>query len=810
MNGLLAQTDGSATIRSEFDAYRMKGMQEKLFVHTDKTAYLAGEICWFKLYCLDGTSHRPLPISKLAYVDILDRDDRYLLQGKIALDQAEGEGSFYLPLTLASGNYKLRAYTNWMKNFGPDFFFEQPITIINTLKTLPAPAPALPSSAPASSSSVPASPSSAPADSLFEISFFPEGGDMVDGIRSKVAFRASDRQGRGKDCQGLIVDERKDTLATFHSGRGGLGQFWFTPTGGHHYEAIVRFPLAASPQSASSSQSASSPYLIKALPPVRSEGYTMHVAASTGRRLTITVHAKGPASPELYLFGRTGQSRPFVRKGQLTKDSTEFVLDKDSLGDGITQLTILDASLRPVSERLYFKRPAQPLAIALQTDKDRYDRRNKVTLSVSVPDSTAASLSLAVYRLDSLGQPPAPDIHAYLWLTSDLKGRIDSVERYFTLQGEEADLAFDDLMLTHGWRRFHWESIHRMANRQSSLPNPPEFSGQIITGRLTDIRTGEPLANRYASLSVPGVNYKFQYARTDTAGRLFFDIRDYFGTTGIVLHSGNNADSPCKVEMFSPFSEQFGGDRLLPFGLSQEQAGVLTRRSLGMQVQNIYTGDSMRQFRGSITDTLHFFGRPYRAYMLDDYTRFTTMEEVLREYVQEIGVNRPHGKLHVLMEDVLRKEFFNDDNTLVLLDGVPVPDDKIFNYDPLKVRRLEVVPMGYFLGPSAFSGIASFTTYKGNYEGLELDRHSVFVDYEGMQFKREFYSPAYETPEQAATHLPDIRDLMFWSPDIHADARGKTQLRFYTSDLPGKYGIVVQGITPDGRTCTATSEFEVD
>ncbi len=128
---------GMDSLLSEFASYRNGFLQEKLYVHTDKPVYLAGEISWFKVYYVEGDSHRSLSLSKVAYVDILDEEDRPVLQGKIALANSEGRGSFFLPLTLNSGNYKLRAYTSWMKNFGPDYFFEQPITIINTMKELP-------------------------------------------------------------------------------------------------------------------------------------------------------------------------------------------------------------------------------------------------------------------------------------------------------------------------------------------------------------------------------------------------------------------------------------------------------------------------------------------------------------------------------------------------------------------------------------------------------------------------------------------------------------------------------------------------
>jgi uncharacterized protein YfaS (alpha-2-macroglobulin family) len=75
--------------------------------------------------------------------------------------------------------------------------------------------------------------------------------------------------------------------------------------------------------------------------------------------------------------------------------------------------------------------------------------------------------------------------------------------------------------------------------------------------------------------------------------------------------------------------------------------------------------------------------------------------------------------------------------------------------------------------------------------------------------QREFYSPAYENPEQVNSRLPDFRTLLYWAPDLKTDASGKQALSFYSSDLPGRYAIIVQGISSDGRSGSKVSYFDV-
>jgi uncharacterized protein YfaS (alpha-2-macroglobulin family) len=100
---------GVSSIQAAFSEYSHYSLTEKIFTHTDKDLYLAGEIVWFKLYAVNGDDNKPIDLSKVAYVEIIDKDQRSVLQGKIALDRGTGSGSLYIPLSFNSGVYKLRA-----------------------------------------------------------------------------------------------------------------------------------------------------------------------------------------------------------------------------------------------------------------------------------------------------------------------------------------------------------------------------------------------------------------------------------------------------------------------------------------------------------------------------------------------------------------------------------------------------------------------------------------------------------------------------------------------------------------------------
>jgi len=136
--------------------------------------------------------------------------------------------------------------------------------------------------------------------------------------------------------------------------------------------------------------------------------------------------------------------------------------------------------------------------------------------------------------------------------------------------------------------------------------------------------------------------------------------------------------------------------------------------------------------------------------------------------------------------------------------------DKIIALDPLKIRRLDVVRERYFWGPASAEGIMSYTTYKGDLGGLDMDPHAVVLDYEGLQLQREFYSPVYDTEAKGNSSIPDFRNTLYWNPDIRTGESGHLKLNFYTGDRTGSYMGIVEGISPDGETGYRYFYFEVN
>src|SRR5260221_981750 len=515
-----AQDNALNTVTDKFIQNQQNILSEKIFAHTDKNFYLAGEILWFKLYYVDASRNKLLDLSKVAYVDILDKDQKSVLQTKIALHEGTGNGSLYLPVTLNSGVYKLRAYTNWMKNFSSDYYFEKPITVVNSLKSTDV--------QPVQSHN-------------YDIRFFPEGGNLVRGIDSKIAFRIADQTGKGIECRGAVIDANNDTVARFQPLKFGIGNFTFIPAAGNTYKAIIQL---------------SDTIITTELPTVYEQGYAMNVSNTNGSQLTVTVHTNIKSADAVYLFAHTRQIMKVMERGFLINGMAEFTIDKNKLGEGISQITIFNNEKKPVCERLFFIQPSQKLILQLSANQQQFTSRKKVDITISSGDESGKSLpadmSVSVYKTDSLQTIESDNISNYFWLTSDLKGNIESPDYYFSGKSAEIDEATDNLMLTHGWRRFTWQNV--LQPTKAAFDFIPEWKGHIITGKVTDIKTGLPAANVTTYLSVPGNRIQLYASESDTAGNIRFYTKDFYGPNEIVLQTDSRTDTIYKLEITSPFS----------------------------------------------------------------------------------------------------------------------------------------------------------------------------------------------------------------------------------------------------------------
>ena len=216
---LFAQESPVRTAILALQDYAVNHPVEKIYLHLDKPYYAAGEYMYFRAYLTDMDINQENVTSRIIYIELSDANRNLIRRTLLYSEANEYAGQLLLPDSLPSADYHLRAYTNWMRNAGEDYFYHRDIYIGN---------PAIPNQ------------EIDPHTFDYQVTFFPEGGNLLAGLPGKVAFKALGNDGFGTDISGFLTDADGVELLQFKSTHLGMGFFNFTPEKGKTYKAAVQ------------------------------------------------------------------------------------------------------------------------------------------------------------------------------------------------------------------------------------------------------------------------------------------------------------------------------------------------------------------------------------------------------------------------------------------------------------------------------------------------------------------------------------------------------------------------------------------
>jgi len=328
-----------------------------------------------------------------------------------------------------------------------------------------------------------------------------------------------------------------------------------------------------------------------------------------------------------------------------------------------------------------------------------------------------------------------------------------------------------------------------------------ERNGEILTGTITRRNGGAPL-NTVVYLCLSGRNPHMLCQKSAT-GRFLFELPRFAHPANLVLLA-REQDYQISIDgkQTRVEADPSGSGSMWPV-----PADELQLRHIAKEVSRAFNSDSLSPLNPGPPDSNGVFGPASEVVFLDDYTRFHTLEEVFREFVKTVMVRKKGDTLHLHCLDLFDSApKFMEEDPLVLVDGIPVLDNKaLFDIDPLRIRKVSVLARRFYDGPAIFSGVVSMETYAGDLAGIKLDENALVTDFEGEQVPLKFYSPNYAAGMQE--NRPDQRLTLFWSPKL--DLSSSQPIRFFTGDIPGRYRVVAMGISPGGKPWYGNTWFEV-
>lgn len=864
------------TIITKTSQFAQSHPVEKVYLHFDKPYYAVGDTVWFKAYVTAGL-HEPSILSKIVYVDIFTGRDSLIETLKLPVVNSIASGDVTLqPLVYKQGNYHVRAYTNYMRNYDPDYFFNKNIVVgdliensvltkisfSGTAKDNPAKVNAGiyyqdGNGAPYANKKVSwhvevdyetvakgkgttdqkgflpiiiaTKGTSLAAGTLFtvigtndkksvtntfplhsaiatpDVQFFPESGQMIVGIRSKVAVKAVAANGLGINLKGTITDNDGKTAAEFTSNNLGMGVFAILPEAGKTYRANIIF--------ADGSKNTVN------LPRVLPEGITMAINNTDPANLLIRI-AANPAflqknqNKGFYIVGFSGGVICYAATTSLQALIYSASIPKSKFPTGIVQLTLFATNGHPVCERIAFIDHNDQLGISLTSAKTAYVSREKVKISVTAKNKTLpseANLSVAVIDESKIpfDENAETTILTNLLLTSDLKGYIEKPNYYFKNPNEQTAADLDILMLTQGYRRFSYDAI--LAGKSPEITFYPE-SGIDISGTLRDL-SGLPIARGVIKLQVPDHNFTSQ-AVTNAEGVFTFPkvlVRD---SSKVTLSAKGNSNSRSMMIMLSGTSAQAVNKN------PQMPDEVLNIDS----TMSVYLQNSKKQyFNGRTLKEVTIKGvsdvkKPSHA----DFPALTGLSMMPDQIIPgdrlmncALFLTCLQGSLfgltYVDNNLFVRRDYQAGNKTPVqaFVNGMPVDIGYLNSLQSTEVESIEVFLKDELSGINrtyGTNGVLVVNLKKVEHKKISMKdlqdlipQPSVvtFVP-KGYTSSRVFYSPKYEATRSTMQGM-DYRSTIYWNPRVLTDEKGNASFEYYNSDGKGTYRVIAEGIDKDGN-----------
>ena len=467
----------------------------------------------------------------------------------------------------------------------------------------------------------------------------------------------------------------------------------------------------------------------------------------------------------------------------------------------------MNDELQSMTERLVFKFPDARNLININLPEKEYGQREKVQFTLRhekmLSTGDLATMSIAVFRSDKQIRS-TDNMVSNILLTSDVPV---SNRNGVQLEGDSGNWIdpIDLLLLTKDWRRFGWDNI--VQDDPVDYQYPAELNGPILTGSVIKNDNGE--LPRSILINFMGKAPFTSSVDIDSDGIFHFEIPPILRNDRIHFFNPYHKLNTDQIIISSPFGTNAVRDSVNSSNFPPGQKQILEAFNANIQVSQIFR--EFNHINGRLTadnDTaISFYGTPDHMYLLDEYTRFETIKDLFIEYIRWAVLKRNNNMedgFYVANDDLLTEK------ALTTIDGVPVFDvNKILNFDPLKIERIELITDYYFVGSTRFGGIVNFSTYDGDFGQQDLPEYMIQKLYRPLQRPRSFYSPDYNQNQESLRRIADYRNTLYWNPQVILNEGGEIDLEFYTSDDTGTYTLEINGITNSGVPIHLTDSFSV-
>jgi len=890
-----SQTDTISvqTIIAKTGKFNTQRPVEKVYLHFDKPYYAVGDTIWFKAYITIDV-HQPSLVSKVVYVDILNSKDSLVKKMKLPAIGSIAMGNITLYKTFfKQGNYHIRAYTNYMRNFDPAYFFNKTITIGTSIDKNVFTNISLTASVKSNNTKVDAVihyntpdgraytgkrvtwkvqnsddetlfkgrvttnnmgnatisfPTNKPdainsavlmttidldsktvnhsfslkhAASPMDVQFFPEGGDLINGMQSKVAFKAIKPDGLGIDVKGSVIDNTGTVVAAITTQHLGMGVFDLSPVAGKTYKAAITFP--------DGSQNTYE------LPKAKNDGMTLSVSNADPEKIILTFSAsdaffQANKYKMISILAQNGQVICYGARSPLVKKVYTDSIAKSKIvtGTGVTKFTLFASNGEVLAERVIFIQRNDLLNINLHTAKTSYSPRQKVTVDVLAKKADQPSESnLSVTVLDETKVPfdenAETTILTSLLLTSDLKGYIEKPNYYFNHANAQTNADLDVLMLTQGYTRFLYKDV--LANKIPPVKFLPEDGIEIAGTLRTSV--GMPISSGLVNFSIKDKHISKQ-TMTNQLGEFKFKLSFPDSVNAVIDAKGDYNSSHMMIIVNSVTYQEPTPNYAAP----DEVANIDT--SLAAYLKN---NKQLALNSHVLKEVVINEAAPERKPHHEDYPSLIGLSSISD---QEISGAAMAGCINLfeclktmanafVYDDgdlyVRRRHTIGDKSTPVAVyyNGLAVDYNFLSSLGPADVESVEVFTSDGYSGVNKNTGTKGVLVINGkkavknpkmtreqvNALIAAIKNSSISLSPMGYTMTRVFYNPKYDVSGNAPMG-GDLRTTIYWNPKVVTDKNGVASFDYFNADGKGTYRVIIEGIDSNGNIGRTVYRYKVE
>ncbi len=748
---------------------------QKVYVQLDRENYVAGETAQFKAYLT--TDFLPDTSNTNLFIELLN-NKKAIAKSVFPVFISSASGSIILPDTLTSGYYSIIAYTSGMLAQNESFLFKRNVYVYGAQK-----------------------PQIKKIEDSIKVEFFPEGGNLVTGLSSSVAFKATNSEEMPVNIAGKLYNDKMELLASISCLHDGMGLVEVEPIAGEKYFVVL------------ANDSKEKKYY---LPSAVEKGIAISVIPQEeGFFYEIKQKLADNDFTAAYMVGQIQHHTVFKKEFKKVEETLSGTIKPKGLPTGIMQITFFNKENMPLAERLVFVNNNEYKTESnVKTDTLDFSAGGFNKFTISLKDTITGQLSIGI-------TDPAFDINTIrennivssLLLTSDIKGTVVNPAYYFSSTTDSVKNALDILMMVNGWRRFIW-------SKENVLPIQNKYPNAFITlsGKINLQDSKKPFYSKKVLLLTRSLEDKNRkstiFLDTDLQGKFKLDSLILIGKNKLFFTDIKGKKSAAidvyldNESLFTRTESKNISFPILPnknetLQSSNKEHYLLLQKIKGELLKEVVVKGVKKTAQQKLEEKYAsemFIGNDSKTIDLvnsQDASSYPNIFEYLKFRVNGLLVENADGEYKVFYRQQTNASSMGNQSVTIFLDEIPTDVSMISSIPAYQIAMVKVYSSLIGVSGNGSGGVvAIYTKKQEDYKEGEVQNHVKI--YNGYSITKEFYAPNYKLSKEGLS--TDIRTTIDWRPQIFFSGINPTiPISFYNNNRTKSFKIVVEGITNNGK-----------